>query len=164
VAGPFDEVVEEAVGVRRVREDLPAQEAVLGGDVALDVDEAQDAARVPVCQQQRGQATHGAPDQVEPLDPGQSQDRLGCVDEERDGDLRQVVARGVAASWRVVGEERTAGEPALVREVDVVLLARAEAVQEDDGGELAAPCDGRDREVDAADAQVHPSVGDFVRR
>ncbi len=55
-AGPFNEVAEEVLGVARgMGEDLPAQEAVFGGKVALDVGEAQDAAEALVCQQQRGQ-------------------------------------------------------------------------------------------------------------
>jgi len=43
-------------------EDLPAQEAVLGGEVAFDVGEAQDTAWFGVRQQQRGQAAHRVAD------------------------------------------------------------------------------------------------------
>src|SRR5215472_1582271 len=82
--GPVDEVVEEALGVvRRMGEDLPAQEAVFGGDVALDVGEAQDPAWILVGQQQRGQAAHGMPDQVETPDSGSLQHSLGGLYQER---------------------------------------------------------------------------------
>jgi len=91
-------------------EDLPAQEAVFRGDVALDVDEAQDATWILVCQQQRGQATHGMPDEVEAPDSRVSQHRLGGLDQERYRYFRPVLAGGLRTSRCVVGEERTPGK------------------------------------------------------
>ena len=137
-----------------VRDDLSAQEAVFRRDVALDVDEAQNAGRIVMGQEQPGQPTHGVADEVEALDPQLSQDSLCRLHQERDGDLRQVVARGLPAARCVVGEERAPGEGRVVGEVDVVLFRRAEAVEEDDGGALTGSADRGDREGHAIDAQA----------
>src|SRR6188472_2570025 len=103
MAGPFDEVVKEALGVAGgMGEDLPAQEAVFRGEVALDVDEAQDPTWVLVCQQQPGQAAHGMPDKVEAPDSRLSQHCLGGLDQERDGYFWQGLAGGLPASRCVV--------------------------------------------------------------
>ena len=87
-AGPFDEVVEEAIVVGGMREDLPAQEAVFGGEVAFDVGEAQDTVWFLVRQHQRGQAAHRMPDQVETPDVCVVQESLRVLDQERDRDAR----------------------------------------------------------------------------
>jgi len=56
------------VVVRGMRENLPAQEAVFGGEVAFDVGEAQDTIGFLVAPASGGQAAHRMPDQVEPPD------------------------------------------------------------------------------------------------
>ena len=66
------------------------------------------------------------------------------------------------ASRCVAGEERAPGEGGLECDVGVVFLRGAEAVQEDDGGEFAAPADRGDPEARAVDAQVYLFVGELT--
>jgi hypothetical protein len=107
-------VVKAAPGVvRRMREDLSAQEAVFGGDVPLDVDEAQDAT---------GVRPHRMPDEVETPDPCLLQHNAGGLHLKWDRYFRQVVAGGLAASRCVVGQERASGEGRLVCDVDIVFF------------------------------------------
>jgi hypothetical protein len=54
------------------------------------------------------------------------------------------------------------GEGGPESDVGVVLLRRAEAVQEDDRGEHAAPADRGDPEAHAVDAQVYLFVGELT--
>src|SRR3974377_1807441 len=130
-AGPFGHGVEEAIVVGRgMGEDLPAQEAIFRGEVAFDVSKAQDAERFLVRQQQRGQAAHRVSDQVETPDARLVQHGLRGLDQERDRYPLRVFTDGLAASWCVVGQERAARERVLACDVEVVLLRRAETVQE----------------------------------
>ena len=138
-----------------------AQEAVFGGEVAFDVGEAQDTVWFLVCQHQRGQAAHRMPDQVETPDACVVQESLRGLDQERDRDAWQVLTEGLAASRCVVGEERVPRERALACDVEVVLLCRAEAVQENDGGQVAVPAGRGDRQAHAANTQVHLLVADI---
>jgi hypothetical protein len=161
-AGAFGDVVEEAIiVVAGTGEDLPAQEAVFGGEVAFDIGEAQDTVWFLVRQQQRGQAAHRMPDQMETPDACVVQESLRRFDQERDRDARQILTEGLAASRCVVGEERAPGERALACDVEVVLLRRAEAVQEDDGGQVAVPAGCGDRQAHVANTQVHLLVPDI---
>lgn len=112
-----------------MREDLPAQEAVFGGEVAFDVGKAQHPVRFLVRQQQRGQAAHRVSDQVKTPDARVIQHGQCRLDQERDRDAPQILAVGLAAFWCVVGEERAPGEGGLAGDVKVVLLRRAEAMQ-----------------------------------
>ena len=154
-AGPVGEGVEELLGVLAgVVGDLAAQEAVLGCEVALDVDEAQDAAGVPVREQQSRQPAHGVADEVEPLDPGTAYDVLGGAHQERDRHGREVRALGLAAARRVVREEAPSGERCLAREVRVVFLRRAEPVEEHHGLPVA-------RTGERRHGQLHPVDGDL---
>jgi hypothetical protein len=52
-------------------------------------------------------------------------------------------------------EVRASRERARACDVEVVLLRRAEAVQENDGGRVAVPTDRGDRQAHAANTQVH---------
>src|SRR6516164_6808610 len=105
-----------------MRDDLTAQEAIFRGDVALDVDEAQDTGWLLVCQQHGGQPAHGMPDAVETSDPALFQDRPRGLHQERYRYFRQVLTGGLPASRRVVGKERPVRKRGLVRDVDVVFL------------------------------------------
>lgn len=109
-------------------EDLPTQEAVLGGEVAFDVGEAQHAAGFGVGQQQRGQAAHRVACQVETADAGVVEHSPGGRDQERDRDAGQVCAPGLTAAGGVVGQERAARERGLAGDVEVVLLGGPEAM------------------------------------
>ena len=96
--------------------------------------------------------------------PRAFQDGLGRSHEEGDGDPRQIVARGLATSGRVVGKEGAPGEDQLTDEVDVVILRGAETVEDDDGVKLAAAADRRNVEVHAVDTQVQPIVPESASR
>lgn len=55
----IDKFLEESFKViRREGEDLPAEEAVLWGEIALDVHEAEDAVVVLMCEHESGKAAH----------------------------------------------------------------------------------------------------------
>lgn len=89
-AGPLDELIEEGLGVVRMCDNLPAHKAVVRGEVAFDVDEAQDPVRLLVCQQEPGEATHGVPDEMEAVYPDLPKDRACGVDQKRHRYPRQV--------------------------------------------------------------------------
>jgi len=78
------------------------------------------------------------PDKVEAPDSRVPQHRLDGLDQERDRYFGHVLAGGLPASRCVIGEKRALGEGGLKGDVGIVFLRRAEAVQEDDGGEVAA--------------------------
>lgn len=128
----FGELGQERVGVVvGVADDLTAEEAVLGCDVALDVDEAGDSVGVAVCQQECREPAHRVTDEVEPVDLVGLEDLLCDGDQERDGDGAEVGAGRGAAAWRVVRKDRVLCEPCVLDDVRIVLLGRAEPVEED---------------------------------
>jgi hypothetical protein len=140
VPHPLGELGEEAGRVWvRVVDDLPGQETVLGCDVAFDVDEADDPFRLLVGEQQRGEATHRVPDDVEPVDAHRGEHGRRGGDQERDRDGRQVCTRRLAAARRVVGDKWPSGQRRVEGGVGVVLLGAAEAVQEHDRRPLPGP-------------------------
>ncbi len=89
-------------------DDLAAEGAVLGGDVALDLGEARDPARVAVRQEQRGQAADRVADDVEPVDLPGLEDLLGDGDQKGDGDGAEVRAGATSVPARPRAA-RTAG-------------------------------------------------------
>ena len=105
-----------------VADDLPAQEAVLWGDVAFDVDEAGDLLGVLVGQQQAGQSAHGVPDEVVPGVADVGDHRFGDLDQKRHGDGLEVRAGRGAAAGGVVGQDGPVTEVGVPGDVGVVLL------------------------------------------
>ena len=124
------EAVEEFERVGgRVVEDLAGEEAVLGREIALDVDETADALGPPAGEQEGGQATHRMAEQVERVEVEVVTHGFGNVDEERD---RQRVGVGDGRSPEpgcVDEHELAIGEVVTERQVGVVLLGAPEAVE-----------------------------------
>lgn len=164
VSGALDEVVEEALGaVARVVHDLPAEETVLRRDIAFDVDEAQDPARVRMGQHQRRQPAHRVADEVEAADAVGLQHRFSSRHEEGNGELRQITTVRLAAARRIPGQERTAVEGRVMHDVSVVFLSGTKPVQEDDRLQRAAAAyrrqvDGHPVDLKPHDVTVEPPL------
>lgn len=86
-------------------DDLAAEEAVLGSDVALDVDEVRDPIGVAVGEEKCGQASHGVTDEVEAIDTVCLQDQFRGPNQKRDRQGVVVGDCGAAASRRVVQDD-----------------------------------------------------------
>lgn len=132
MADPLDEGGEERSGVDGgMLDDLTRQEAVLRRDVALDVEEAQHPVGVPVRQHEAGQPAHRMAREMEPPDPERVAGADRRLRQERDRqDVRTFDCR-VAEAGGVEHHQVPTGEGGMQREVGVVLLGRAEAVQAD---------------------------------
>ncbi|MNT31767.1 hypothetical protein D3C72_1676160 [compost metagenome] len=113
--------------------DLPAEEAILGRDVALDVDETQHALWSGICEHQPGQAPHGVTDQMESVDAEVFKYGQGRLHQKGDVDAREITAFGFTATRRIVGDEGVTFECGLQRDVGIVFFGRTEPMQEEDG-------------------------------
>ena len=115
-------------------EDLATEEAVLGREVAFDVDEADNAGGVVVGEEKGSESAHGVAYEVELVDVEVRQDGLGGGDQEGDVGGGEVVALCVAASWRVEGQIAVFLEGWMHSNVGEVFFAGAEAVEEENWG------------------------------